>query len=105
MKHKEKAHFKYNPRAYFGILVLALATLGFAEDDKKQKIQRLVFEATRIEGQIGTIKALIVTSDKRPEFSPMALQLAHRKLELKNVNKEILEDDRYRDVFPVTLPK
>ncbi len=105
MKYKEKPHCRFNPRTCFYFLVLSLATLCFAEEDKKKKIQRLVFEATRIEGQMGTVKALIVTSDKRPEFSPMALQLAHRKLELHNVNKEILDGGWYRGVFSVKLPK
>lgn len=105
MKHKEKPHFRFNPRACFYFLILSLAALCFAEEDKKKKIQRLVFEATRIVGQMGTVKALIITSDRRPEFSPMALQLAHRKLELQNVNKEILEGGWYRGVFSVKLPK
>ena len=104
MKYRKKMNLKTNFLVLVTLPVILTAFAGNAEEREK-KIKRLVFEATTIEGQMGTVKALIVTSDKRPEFSPMALQLAQRNLKLKNVNSNILDGGWYSDVFTVKLPK
>jgi hypothetical protein len=105
MKAKEKTCFRMTMLSCFFFLVAGLGASIGAEENQKKEIKRMVFEATTIEGQMGTIKALIVTSDKRPEFSPMALQLTQSNFGLNNVNSKILDEGWYREAFFVKLPK
>ena len=104
MKNKEKSTVRNRFSVLLVLLVLLLFLSSFAQDSRKKQVKRMVFEGAKIEGQMGTVKALIVTSDKRPEFSPMALQLSHQKLELKNINKKIVEGEGYSEVFSVKIP-
>ena len=85
-------------------LFLSAAALSPYAQNEKEPVQHLKFEGSLIEGQMGTLKALIVTSEKRPEFSPMALEIGNKEIELKNINKNIVEENRYKEAFPVKLP-
>ena len=71
------------------LVTLVLTAVVYSQSEKKAAAKHIVFEGARIDGQMGTLKALIVTTEKRPEFSPMALKLAHQKWELKSINKKV----------------
>ncbi|MBF0432734.1 MAG: hypothetical protein HQK83_15730 [Fibrobacteria bacterium] len=98
-------------RSFFYLLFLSLSVICQETQEKEEKNtpkkmpEHLVFEATRIEGQLGTVKALIVTSERRPDFSPMALQLSDQSLEIKRLNKKIIEQSSYKKAFKVKFPK
>ena len=92
------------PRILFVLSALAIAC--FSQGAQSQNPPKhMVFEGTSIEGQMGSLKALIVTSEKRPDFSPMALKLAHQKWEVKSLNKKLTEKDWYESLFPVKISK
>jgi len=86
------------------LLVLIVFNLPTYAENEKEPIEHLTFEGSLIEGQMGTLQALIVTSEKRPEFGPMALQLGNKQIELKNINKNIVEENQYKEAFKVQLP-
>ncbi len=78
---------------------------GVAQDSTKKEPEHLIFSETRIEGQFGTIKTLIVTAEKRPEFKPMALKMNFGDLELGDINPDAIKEDKYDKPFKVKLPE
>jgi len=77
----------------------------YSQENNEPEVKKLVLKGARIEGEMGSIKALIVTSEKRPDFSPMALQLAQKDIEIRNINKKVVTHTKYGEPFPVKLPK
>jgi hypothetical protein len=87
---------------------LLLCTLGgalMAADKTSANVEHMVFEGTVIQGELGSIKSLIVTSEERPEFSPMALQVDEGPLEFDRISFEKIEHPQFRNSFGVELPK
>ncbi len=84
-------------------LVMLFTSLSYSQDDKSRNTRRLKFEGSLIEGQMGTIKALIVTSEKRPDFKPMALQLGQVSDDIQNLEDYSVNEDKYEKPFPVEL--
>lgn len=75
-----------------------------ATPQEKKPVQHIVFEAANIEGALGSVKTLVVTTEKRPEFSPMALELAHKTLDLRRVSRKVLDEGLPAGSFEEKFP-
>ncbi len=90
----------------FGFLSVLCLEESTAQTEKKRiPIKHLIFERQEIEGNLGAQKAIVVSSDKRPVFKPMALKLAEDPADLSAIDKELFEFDLNSSLFPIEVPK
>lgn len=90
-------------------VVLIVVSLGalctYAADENSKHIQTMIFEGTTIQGELGNIKAMVVTSEERPSFSSLALQLDEGPMQWDQIPFSTIEHPQFRESFTVSLPK
>jgi|GEM_PF-3879020 len=74
-------------------------------ESPNEKIQTMIFEETSIQGEVGSIRALVVLGEERPAFSSLALQLDEGPLVWEQIPFPVIDHPQFKQTFVVGLPK